>query len=1279
MIRSIFAVVLSVLCVSFVQGQSNSIIPNNIEKNVSEKALNIAKFKIHSSKDAQSNHSASPEDGNHFCGAHTLTNNFLKNNGYEEQYQEFREELLEAAQNYVPTKALRGPIPVIFHIVHNPSNPSENVPYSTVQSYMDILNEDFQLLNSDAVTTHTTTYGFTAANVELSFCLATQDPSGNTLAEPGVERVTTTEGWYDSNGGEENKMKQASTGGADAWPREDYINVWICDITNGASSGTAGYAYLPSNFIPVYWDGIVIDYQLSTPSSRTLTHEMGHFLGLNHTWEGTGSGACGDDDGLTDTPFTAGPFFNYSFGCPSSISTCGSIETQYENFMDYSNCYALFTQEQANVMNATMNSTVADRSSLLLSDKCNAAGPPVCAASASVSTITVGGSVDFFDNSSGLPDTWSWDFGGGGTPGTSTMQNPTGIVFNTIGSYTITLTASNSLGSCNTTLTINVIPSSGCDTLSNISDTMTLTIYGSPGGGYVTGVNAYGDLAKAERYSGYSPYTHVTGGQVYLFNVKDGGNSSTLDLVVWDDVGGLPGTELGRASYDLLSIETALGGPGNQGVLNLLFNSPVNVAGADFFLGVDFASFGNGDTIGVVQNLLSVGSNTGYEQWNDATWYDMETAWGAGNTFSLYINPLVTDVPVQANVSANPSTVCAGQPIDFNGTASIDASGYSWFFPGGTPSTGSNGTETVTYSAAGTYMNYFYALGACNGQDLDSVQVVITNGPTVSTVSTDPSCAGNDGEIDITVTGGSGSYEYSIDGGTTFQSTGVFTGLSAGTYDVVVNDISSGCSSTDAITITGSATSLTVTTVEGIETCSGNDGSIDITASGGSGSYEYSIDGGVTFQTSPIFTGLTGGTYTVVVNDLSVACSGSSTSVVNVSTTLSLSSNSTDPTCVGADGTITITIPSGSGSYEFSIDGGATFQSAGFFSGLSGGTYNVVVNDLTTACSGTDVLTLAASSGGPTASASASSNSICEGDPVTIASSGGTSYSWSTGQTTASFTDYPTSTTTYIVFVEDASGCSDSATVTVTVSSVPVTTVTGDTSICQGDTVVLTANGGTDYFWNTSQTTQSITVSPASTTTYSVVASDGPCTGSLANSVVTVLPTPNLIIDASATTVYISLGASVDFSNIGSPAVTYLWDFGDGATSTSISPTHVYTTAGTYTVTLSGTLGSCTGTDTITIIVLDEVGINENASFSTILMYPNPTPGLVQIEMANKKEVNLEIQILDAIGNLVMVKNLSGVELKTTLNLTENASGIYLVRFLVGNEQITRRLFVIDQ
>lgn len=1271
--NSILTIGLSVLLFSNGIAQYSNTELNTVSIESTSMKVEIAKFKIHSSKQNQAMEEEFSSIDPHFCKAHDLTNKFLKKNGLEKEFQKLRNKLFQTAQNYVSAKALRGPIPIIFHVVYNSS--AENIAYSVIQDYVDILNEDFQLLNTDAITTHTSANGFTAADVELSFCLALQDPSGNTLTEPGVERVSTTEGWYDSNGGEENKMKQASTGGADAWPRADYINVWICDITNGASSGTAGYAYLPSNFIPVFWDGIVLDYQLSAPSGRTLTHEMGHFLGLNHTWEGTGSGTCGDDDGLSDTPFTAGPFFNYSFGCPASFSTCGSIETQYENFMDYSNCYALFTQDQANVMNSTLNSTVADRSSLLMSDKCNATGPPICAAAASSTTITEGSSVDFYDNSSGVPDTWSWDFGGGGTPVSSNIQNPTGIVFNTAGTYTITLVSSNAMGSCNTTIIINVIPSTGCDTISNIDDTMTLSIYGaSPG--FLTGVNGYGDLAKAEKYSAYSPSTHVNGAQVFLFGVQDGGNSANLDIVVWNDAAGLPGTEIARSSFTLADIETALGGSGSQGVVNLLFNSPVNVAGADFYIGLDFSSFSNGDTIGIVQNLINVGTNTAFEQWNDFTWHDMESAWGASLTFSLFINPYMTDVPVAALVSVSPTTACTGQSVFFNGAGSTNATGYEWFFTGGSPANSTNVSENVSYSAPGSYMNYLISNGSCSGRDIDSTIIVITSGPSLATVINNPTCAGTDGSIMISSTSGSGSYEYSIDGGVTFQTSGSFISLLPGTYTILVNDLITGCSSSEVATINSTTSGLSVSTLEQIESCSGNDGSIDVSAIGGSGSYEYSIDGGATYQTSGFFTGLTGGTYSVIVNDLSLGCTGNITAIVTTSTSLSMVVAGSDPTCIGSDGAIDISSVDGSGSYEYSIDGGTTFQSASSFTGLSGGTYTIVVNDLVNSCTGTDVYILNTSTGGATASITASSTSICSGDAVTLSASGGASYDWSTGQTTSSFTDTPSATTTYIVNLEDAFGCQDSASITIVVNALPVTNVTSDTAICAGETVMLIGSGGTSYFWNTTATTPSITVSPANTTTYSVIASNGSCSGSIASVIVTILPSPNLIIDASATTTYLSMGGSVDFSNIGSSATSYSWDFGDGGSSTSISPTHVYTTIGTYTVVLTGVLGTCTSSDTVFITVLEEVSIADSPEGLGINIYPNPSNGIFNVEILKVGGGVINLQIVNTIGQLIFKKEIKGTNNNTQIDLSQEASGTYFIKVLTNGEIVTRRVFV---
>ena len=92
---------------------------------------------------------------------------------------------------------------------------------------------------------------FTPADANINFCLATQTPTGTPLAELGVVRVSTTEDWYNSDGGEENKMKASATGGSQIWDRNRYLNVWICDISNGAGSGTAGYAYRPTtSYLP---------------------------------------------------------------------------------------------------------------------------------------------------------------------------------------------------------------------------------------------------------------------------------------------------------------------------------------------------------------------------------------------------------------------------------------------------------------------------------------------------------------------------------------------------------------------------------------------------------------------------------------------------------------------------------------------------------------------------------------------------------------------------------------------------------------------------------------------------------------------------------------------------------------------------------------------------------------------------------------------------------------------------------------------------------------------
>jgi len=205
---------------------------------------------------------------------------------------------------------------------------------------------------------------------------------------------------------------------------------------------------------------------------------------------------------------------------------------------------------------------------------------------------------------------------------------------------------------------------------------------------------------------------------------------------------------------------------------------------------------------------------------------------------------------------------------------------------------------------------------------------------------------GNIGELGVTVSGGSLSYEYSIDN-TTWFSSPVFTGLFAGSYDVWVRDANyTRCSLkiTNPIVIT-EPNALTLTEVVAshinVDCNGGATGQLKVLAGGGSGTYDYSIDAGATWQISnPIFAGLTQGSYNVWVRDaVDHGCinSGLAPIVITEPTPVTLTIASvTDVSCNGeADGVVVLTAAGGSGNYAYSIDGGTTWVASNTFSGLS--------------------------------------------------------------------------------------------------------------------------------------------------------------------------------------------------------------------------------------------------------------------------------------------------------------------------------------------------------
>ncbi len=257
-------------------------------------------------------------------------------------------------------------IPTVVHVVYN--TPAQNISTAQVRSQIRVLNEDYAKLNVDFGDARSE-FRAVAGAANIQFCLAEWDPDGN--ATDGIVRVETTEASFDntdSPAGWDN-VKNDNTNGSTGWPRNQYLNIWVCNLEDGG--GILGYAYPPGGSSAL--DGVVISYRYfgdegtaSPPYNlgRTTTHEVGHWLGLRHTW---GDGGCGVDDGFDDTPDSDGP----NYGCPNPFSavSCGT-DDMFENYMDYTDdrCMVMFSAEQAEFMRDIIIRN--GRTQLLSSERC---------------------------------------------------------------------------------------------------------------------------------------------------------------------------------------------------------------------------------------------------------------------------------------------------------------------------------------------------------------------------------------------------------------------------------------------------------------------------------------------------------------------------------------------------------------------------------------------------------------------------------------------------------------------------------------------------------------------------------------------------------------------------------------------------------------------------------------------------------------------------------------------------------------------------------------------
>ena len=238
-------------------------------------------------------------------------------------------------------------ISVVVHVVYQ--NASQNISKSQITSQIKVLNQDFRSKNPDRSKTPAVWKGL-AIDPMIEFALATKDPTGKPT--DGITRTATPQNGFE----DDDKVKFDVSGGANVWPTDRYLNIWVCQL-NG---GLLGYAQFPGG--PKKSDGVVILHSaFGTNGSarapfnkgRTTTHEVGHFLNLRHIWGDTED--CSGSDLVADTPNAETP--NYGKPTFPHISCSnGPQGDMFMNYMDYvdDDAMVMFTAGQVARMRATL-------------------------------------------------------------------------------------------------------------------------------------------------------------------------------------------------------------------------------------------------------------------------------------------------------------------------------------------------------------------------------------------------------------------------------------------------------------------------------------------------------------------------------------------------------------------------------------------------------------------------------------------------------------------------------------------------------------------------------------------------------------------------------------------------------------------------------------------------------------------------------------------------------------------------------------------------------------
>ncbi|HSK11950.1 MAG TPA: S8 family serine peptidase, partial [Phnomibacter sp.] len=430
--------------------------------------------------------------------------------------------------------------------------------------------------------------------------------------------------------------------------------------------------------------------------------------------------------------------------------------------------------------------------------------PPLADFTATNRNIAAGGNVSYSDRSAFGPTTWSWSFPGG-TPSTSNVQNPANIVYNTPGTYPVTLTVTNPYGQATETKTnyITVSPPLVC-TRVNLPPPgnwdPSVYVFNQEGAGFLCGTNANNDrqLAMFFDVSATNNTTFTSFGIVFT-HANGPDLNKLVTFRVYDGTNNTPGALLGSTTLTLGEIRDDVL---NDDITIVDMRNNVTLpASRRFFVSVDMSALNWAgfprDSLNILSNEIETDqSNNVWAQNLLGDWIRFDNKYSGLTGLSLYIFPFLTGTPTQAVINPLNPTVCSGVPASFNANSSIQPPGQAllWLLQGTNPNSIEDQKEiSPIYNTAGTYKVYLAMQGACNEIRIDSTTVTVTASPNVIVAAAkNPICAGETTTLTAT---GAGSYTWSPATGLSATTGGSVQASPATTTTYLITGANGSCSS----------------------------------------------------------------------------------------------------------------------------------------------------------------------------------------------------------------------------------------------------------------------------------------------------------------------------------------------------------------------------------------------------------------------------------------------------------------------------------------------------